>query len=198
MILHGVTDKFVLFTLHKHFKVPTGCILFQQKIMLLDNSLGEVVHPVPALLSSHITKPVAFFVCGNMLQPYKYSCDAGLVSNYSATSLFFDTFIALLKKHSAEKLFALKLPNFSPNVPMGKGEIPELGAMVLILNITFQRMTLTACLHQSILGSVLWVSRIMRTPTAPILFSPTKAGLHLSTSLPLPLSKRWPCPICQL
>jgi len=133
MLLHDVANKFVLFALHKHFEVPTGCVLLQQRVMLPDNSLGEVVHPVPAdFVVTHNAQPVAFFVSGNKLQPYKYACDAGPTPDYSTASSFLEDFIALLRAHSAETLFALKLPNVSPNIHMTEGEIPEYGATVLV------------------------------------------------------------------
>jgi hypothetical protein len=133
MLLHDVTNKFVLFALHKHFEVPTGCVLLQQRVTLPDNSLGEVVHPVPAdFVITHKAQPVAFFVSGNKLQPYKYACDAGLTPDYSTASSFLKDFVALLKAHSADTLFALKLLNVSPNIHMAEGEIPEYSATVLV------------------------------------------------------------------
>lgn len=128
---HGVTDKFVLFALHKHFDVPAGNVLLQEPVALPNGSFGEVVHPVPASADVVSTgHAVAYFVKDGALQPYKFAAGAG--PDLSEHGAFLADFVALTEAHGAAANFAIKLPNIAPTTLMSEGEIPDYGATLLI------------------------------------------------------------------
>jgi hypothetical protein len=126
---HNVEGKLALLAVHKHFEVPADSVLLLEEVRLPGGDLGEVVHPIPTHKLGQVY-PVAFFFDGEMLQPFKYSRGAPI--DMTPFDAFVVDYVALAKSQEAGRRFALKFPNVSPTIVMAEGEIPHLGATVLV------------------------------------------------------------------
>ncbi|KAJ7784168.1 hypothetical protein B0H16DRAFT_1708909 [Mycena metata] len=125
---HNIDGRLMLLALHKHHEVATNHVLLLEHVNLPNGDLGEIIHPVPAKFLGEY-HPVAFFVKGDTLQPFKYSPGRG--EDMSPLVPFFEEYLALAKGHPAGHLFSLMLPNVCEGKKaMVETELPTLSSVL--------------------------------------------------------------------